>query len=199
MLYLIIDRIESNMITVKLKNLTLKFCFGFFFILAVSAVDADSYAVLSLIFCILHEFGHLAFMLIFKIKVSEIKLYGAGIKICSNGVDELKRINQTLIYFGGCLMNLLLYLVFSNIGLVDYALINLIICVLNLLPIVHFDGGKIFELYMPGLSFLRKVFSVLFSCFLFGIVIFVSVVKFEIISSYYIIAFVFIILCEMLE
>lgn len=187
------------MITVKLKNLTLKFCFGFFFILAVSTIDPDSYAVLSLMFCILHEFGHLAFMLIFKIKVSEIKLYGAGIKICANGVDELNRICQTLIYFGGCLMNLLLYLIFINIGLGDYALINLIICVFNLLPIAHFDGGKIFELYMPGLSFLRKVFSVLFSCFLFGIVISVSVIEFEIISTYYIIAFVFIILCEMLE
>lgn len=187
------------MITVKLKNLTLKFCFGFFFILAVSAVDADSYAVLSLIFCIIHEFGHLAFMLIFKIKVSEIKFYGSGIKICANGIDELNRICQTLIYFGGCLMNLLLYLIFINIGSGDYALINLIICFFNLLPIVHFDGGKIFELYMPGLSFLRKAFSVLFSCFLFGIVIFVSVIKFEIISTYYIIAFVFIVFSEMLE
>lgn len=187
------------MITVKLKNLTLKFCFGFFFILAISAVDPDSYAVLSLIFCILHELGHLAFMLIFKIRVSEIKLYGAGIKICANGVDELKRICQTLIYFGGCLMNLLLYLVFSNIGLVDYALINLIICIFNLLPIVHFDGGKIFELYLPCLKRLLKVLSTLFSCILFGIIVALSVISLKDITAYYIIALVFIILCEMLE
>ena len=187
------------MITVKLKSLTLKFCFGFFFILAVSAVDPDSYAVLSLIFCILHELGHLVFMLLFKIRVSEIKLYGAGIKICANGVGELKRINQTLIYFGGCLMNLLLYLIFINIGLVDYALINLIICIFNLLPITHFDGGKILELYLPCLKRLLKVLSTLFSCILFGIIVALSVISLKDITAYYIIALVFIILCEMLE
>lgn len=187
------------MITVKLKNLTLKFCFGFFFSLAISAIDPDSYAVLSLIFCILHELGHLAFMLIFKIKVSEIKFYGAGIKISANGVGEQNLLNQTLIYLGGCTVNLFLFLIFSIVGLSDYALIDLIICIFNLLPISHFDGGKLLELYLPRFERFRKVLSVLFSCILFGIIVAVSVISLKDITAYYIIALVFIVLCEMLE
>lgn len=187
------------MITVKLKNLTLKLCFGFFFVLAISAATFESYAAFSLLFCIFHELGHLLLMFVFGIRINEIKFYGAGIKISADNLEALDISKRATVYLGGCITNFLFAGFFFVIGSQDLALTNLIIGCFNLLPISYFDGGKLLELILPKQKLARKAVSCVCSAFAFSVLLYSAISLLRQEGVYYIVVLIFIVLCELLE
>ena len=145
------------MITFALGKLRISLTFGFFFILAITSLRGNSLGAQSLIFCILHEFGHLAAMKLFGAYAAEIKFYGAGISISSEDITCLSKSKRALVYLGGPAVNLMLALIFRD----DMRLINFSLAFFNLLPISYFDGGQLFALAFGERSKICAVLSVL--------------------------------------
>lgn len=145
------------MITLSFKSRQIGITFGFFFILAITTIQDNRLGALSLCFCIAHELGHLMMMRLFKVSISEVKLYGAGISISSDGVSSLSRGGQALIYLAGPLTNLLLAMLFNGY----MRTMNLCLAVFNILPVSYFDGGRLLRLLLPENERAAKAISVL--------------------------------------
>lgn len=138
--------ISCYMLTVKLKNLTFEFCFGFFLAVGVLALDSERAFLRALIFCLLHELGHIAVMTICRIDVKKIKFYGGGIKISAEDLDTVSKAKKLWIYSAGCAVNFLLAFIMILLSDYESSLLNLILAVFNLMPISHFDGGMILHI-----------------------------------------------------
>lgn len=94
---------------------------------------------------VIHEIGHIISCKIFNIKIDKINItpFGGCIKINSN--LNMPIFSELIISSAGILFQLLLYLLnlfFLKSNLLEK--INLEILLLNILPIIPFDGSKIF-------------------------------------------------------
>ena len=106
----------------------------------------------SLFFCLVHELGHLlvGYILGFKPLEMEIMPFGFFIKLIANYKDYNKKIGKSnlvqlktiFVAIAGPTVNLL-FIIFSKIDIIIY--INLIILILNLIPIFPLDGGRIIK------------------------------------------------------
>lgn len=154
------------MITLSHGGFRISLTFGFFFILAITSLQDNRLGTLSLCFCIAHELGHLMMMRLFKVGISEIRFYGAGISISSDGVSSLSKKRQAVIYFAGPMTNLLLAILLSG----DMRALNLGLAFFNMLPVSYFDGGKLFGLVLHEKGIAAKVLSVLTYIFLASLI-----------------------------
>ena len=118
-----------------------------FSFLAVTAfllcTDRQGTALLCFSSCVLHELGHIAVMLAERRPPESVVLYGGGIKL-SGGSRSL------LACAGGVLTNILLFSVFYFVPFPFgkrklFAVINLLLAAVNLLPVGELDGKLLLD------------------------------------------------------
>ena len=111
---------------------------------------------------IIHEFGHVFFIKIFKKEIIEIKIYPFGGITKYNSLVNHNIKEELLISIGGILNQLILIIIYSllfylniinNYSYVLFNRLNISIIIFNLLPIIGLDGEKIihliFEMFIP--------------------------------------------------
>ena len=145
--------------------------------------------ILILICFLIHELGHLLFILLFKYKVNKFSLYPyGGVLFYSEKNDFLYK--EFLISFGGILMNFIFYLLFSLLKIHSLVVLNLYFIILNILPIIPFDGGKLLFLmlsvFLP--SKLSKIIAYSFSLLLLLLII--VFIRFDGYFYYFIVALI---------
>lgn len=145
------------MLTINIKPLRISFTFGFFFVLGITTLRECGIGVWSLLFCILHELGHLCAMLVLGAEISQITFYGAGIKIISDGISDLPPLRQAAIYLCGPAVNLALAAILHGVP----SAINLFLGAFNLLPLSYFDGGRLAVLALGGRRGVLRALNVL--------------------------------------
>lgn len=120
--------------------------FSFLATVALLTLSETSASVfMSLMSCFLHETGHLLAMFLFGVDVKKIVLYGAGIKII-RGYSLKEKKKEFIILISGCLMNIIMFLLFFFLkgdSFKTFAVINLVTAIFNILPIKSLDGGAI--------------------------------------------------------
>ncbi len=112
------------------------------------AIDKTGYLLPVFFSVTVHEIAHLITMWILKCQPKQINLIPGSIQIIRG--FSYKRNSEVLISFSGPIANLLLFCVFIinyyafsvNTSL-NYAAINLILALFNLLPVRGLDGGTI--------------------------------------------------------
>lgn len=187
------------MLTIDIFGTKLSLTFGFLFLIAANTAGGDMLTLHCLAFCIIHELAHLACMRLFSVGVSEIRLYGGGIKICGRGISELDKQRQLIIYCSGCAANLVLAAVFYYAGSMLFCTVNLCLFVLNLMPVSYFDGGQVLSILLPDSIRLRAAASVISVCTIAGFALFGIFVTSETLSLSAVITLAFIILSDLLD
>ena len=124
---------------------------SFLFVAIISlmlAFDKTGLALPTLIAVAAHELGHLCVMWMLESTPKSIRLIPASVQITRDFSYSYK--NDILIALSGPAVNMLLfvvfyinYLTFGNSGVFYYAMINLIVCFFNLLPVTGLDGGTV--------------------------------------------------------
>lgn len=155
----------------KLNDTTIKLDF-LLFVLICTCLLFDRYDVFYvIIFSVLHEFGHLIWLVIFDQKIESISItyYGIGIKF----INRLSPFKEFIYLLGGLLVNFI-FLMLSVEKEINFALLFI-----NVLPIYPLDGGRILKLILNSffkLDLSYKIFKTisvicLVTIFLFGIMI----------------------------
>lgn len=137
--------------------------YSFVLMLSIAALFDASQLIFVLLFSVLHEFGHLIALLLLKgyPDVLRFSFYGFALKYSCC----LSRAKESIVLLSGPAMNLVLYLILKD----DY---NLILFILNMLPVYPLDGGRVIYLFSKKLS---KVLSMIFFILIFIVSIYLII------------------------
>lgn len=135
----------------KIKVCNISFIVSPFFIMVFVFYIYSGYILQASYFfamIIAHEFAHFIMFLYYKIKVESIELMPFGGKITYNRFI-IKPVQEVSIFISGPICNLFTGLVLQFLG-IDYYYIkaNYFLFLLNILPLMPLDGGKIFRLFL---------------------------------------------------
>lgn len=132
-----------------IHNVKIRLTFGFFAVWAIILIQSTSSltAVMSLLACLLHESGHLLAMKICGAGAERIIFYSGGIALKRHIGSAMPHTSQEIfILSGGCIVNLLLFIISEIAGARLFGMINLVLMMFNLLPLPSLDGGRIIML-----------------------------------------------------
>jgi stage IV sporulation protein FB len=135
------------MIRFRFKKFYIAVNFSFLAIISLAILFKDHTIIgFGIAACLLHEIGHLAVMLFFRVRLNGIVLYGAGISIKSDDITRRAFFEEVSVITAGIVVNIAAALFFlpqnSNSSQI-FAVINLMLAAFNLLPLANFDGGRL--------------------------------------------------------
>lgn len=132
----------------RIRNVELIINYYFIAVLTLMlVVFQNERIVLCFVFCILHELGHLAAMLVLGERVRSISLDYFGMRIDCGG-RIISRLNESVIAAAGPAVNLILAFICRILRLDGAFEINLSLAVFNLLPVKMLDGGRIISSFV---------------------------------------------------
>ncbi len=135
----------------KFNLLNIKFSISYTLLCLIVAciiLDIFSGFVMCCFAVIIHECGHLIMMLIFGSKPKKIEISLFEIAINDDSRQQRSNMQNFFIVFFGpfanfiCFIMIFLLYLCSGIDLLKFAYVNLSLCLLNLLPVMSFDGGQ---------------------------------------------------------
>jgi Zn-dependent protease len=158
---------------IKIKGIRFGVAFSFLAVVGLLCTGGGTgrTVLTALVCCLLHELGHLTFMLLFSRKPESVILYGGGIRIkpsahCGSQTEDI------IILLSGCAVNFACALGSLHIsGLGTFSRINLILGVFNLLPFGYFDGGRVLQLIIGD----GRWYDIIRACFILLIGLFAAV------------------------
>ena len=105
-----------------------------------------------MMFSIIHEIGHIIAGLLLKMKLEKLEImpFGLTVSFYINPDDKSLKIREILVALAGPLMSLALvilcqYIDFKYITIQEAAYSNILILLLNLIPLYPLDGGRIIK------------------------------------------------------
>lgn len=98
---------------------------------------------MSFIFILLHELGHAitGITLGLKIKKVNVNVFGLSIEFENYGKERIN--NKIIIDLAGPLINLIAFIIAIILKKEEIAYINIVLAIINLLPMYPLDGGRI--------------------------------------------------------
>ena len=151
------------MVELKLKRTLLRLDFSFFAVLALYLLlDESGFGLAALAACAMHETAHFIAMTAFGIPVEQLTLYGAGIRITSSKIDNVKLYRKAVILCAGCIANFAAVIVFWGLGNYSACAVNLFTGIFNLLPMGELDGARLLKMLAVRHCKAEKVDKILF-------------------------------------
>lgn len=100
---------------------------------------------LSFIFIFIHELGHILAGISLGLKITKINITILGFSIEFENYGKERRINRIIIDSAGPAINLIITIMSTILGISELFYINLVLLLVNLLPIFPLDGGRILK------------------------------------------------------
>ena len=155
--------------TVSLGNLKIKIDIILCIIILASFLNKEinlyfSNYITCLLFTVFHEFSHIFMASIFGKQITEINFTVCGLNAKIHEKNKIQKC-WLFIYLAGPLSNLMLAILTRKIYL--SFMLNMVLCVLNLLPIYPLDGFKILDLllkwFVPNIVLIKitKIISLI--------------------------------------
>lgn len=118
-------------------------------------VTNQKYFLSTIFFSITHEFGHILAIIKYDKKISGVKINAFSIDIEQNYDFNISNKKELVVLLCGPLINLIFFAIFAlfykilNLNIFKiFSIQNLIIGILNLLPIYSLDGGQILFIFL---------------------------------------------------
>lgn len=134
------------------KNCRISIDYSFILVLSFCALISAKNILYMLLFSTIHELSHLLLLSLVGGRPDSLKFsfYGMALKYSC----KLSRVRELAVIIAGPLANLLLYILLRD----D---VNLILFLLNIVPVYPLDGGRILDLFSYRVSSLfSKIFIV---------------------------------------
>ena len=145
----------------------------------------------------LHEFAHLVAAIYIGLKPKSITFSPFGVHLCLDNKIINSLADEIILYSAGPLVNAFFALVALYFGWVDIYRLNLILFIMNIMPVMPLDGGMItmrlisYKLGRKRAKETLTAFSVVIGCILLGFFVYSVYIK-RINLSVFIIAVFFI-------
>ena len=145
----------------------------------------------------LHEFAHLVAAIYIGLKPKSITFSPFGVHLCLDNKIINSLADEIILYSAGPLVNAFFALVALYFGWVDIYRLNLILFIMNIMPVMPLDGGMItmrlisYKLGRKRAKEILTAFSVVIGCILLGFFVYSVYIK-RINLSVFIIAVFFI-------
>ena len=125
----------------------------FFIIILYIFMQSTKIFALTFIFILLHEIGHLVTGITIGLKVKKINIHISGLSVEFENYGKQRNANKIVVDIAGPLINIIALVIAIIIKQEEIAYINLLLAIVNLLPIYPLDGGQILR------TLLRKRFT----------------------------------------
>lgn len=125
----------------------------FFIIILYIFMQSTKIFALTFIFILLHELGHLVTGITIGLKVKKINIHISGLSVEFENYWKQRNANKIVVDIAGPLINIIALVIAIIIKQEEIAYINLLLAIVNLLPIYPLDGGQILR------TLLRKRFT----------------------------------------
>lgn len=125
----------------------------FFIIILYIFMQSTKIFALTFIFILLHELGHLVTGITIGLKVKKINIHISGLSVEFENYGKQRNANKIVVDIAGPLINIIVLVIAIIIKQEEIAYINLLLAIVNLLPIYPLDGGQILR------TLLRKRFT----------------------------------------
>lgn len=125
----------------------------FFIIILYIFMQSTKIFALTFIFILLHELGHLVTGITIGLKVKKINIHISGLSVEFENYGKQRNANKIVVDIAGPLINIIALVIAIIIKQEEIAYINLLLAIVNLLPIYPLDGGQILR------TLLRKRFT----------------------------------------
>ncbi len=123
-------------------------------------IMAGLYAIM-----LIHELSHMCAAIFLKLGVSKIILYPFGVSLTVKTRILCSLSDKVVLYLSGPVINALIAVIMAVCGKMnDFYYNNLILFIINLLPILPLDGGRLLEdilLFKIGERYARRIMTVL--------------------------------------
>lgn len=142
--------------TFTVKGINVKIGFTFFAVLTTLLCFNISSAVqVSVVSAVLHEAGHLLWLIVSGDKPQKIEFGLFGLSVVRKNDIKLNYKNEIISSFFGPLVNIIIavicftfYAILKSELLLTVISVNLFLGVFNLMPVFGLDGGRILEFYL---------------------------------------------------
>lgn len=128
----------------------------------------------------IHELGHVFFAYLFNYKIKKVNIYPfGGYTVFSDNINK-PFIEELLVFVGGILFQMLLFLIFKSIVNNDtytyqiFYTYNITILLFNLIPVIPLDGAKILNIIFNYIFPFKKAH--LFTIYISYIVVFILMI-----------------------
>ncbi len=117
----------------------------FFIIVLYIFMQSTRIFALTFIFILLHELGHLVTGITIGLKIKKINIHISGLSVEFENYGKQKNANKIVVDIAGPLINIIALVIAIIIKQEEIAYINLLLAIVNLLPIYPLDGGRILK------------------------------------------------------
>ncbi len=176
------------MIKFCIKNTEFVICFSFFTVIAVFCIIQKNFSIVSAFsVCFIHEIGHLIPITIFGEKIKKVEFSGMGIRIVPFKNPLRAYSHEIIILLGGATANFIIAL-FLFPYMREFAVMNIVIGIFNLLPYKMADGGAVVitvseSLGISDISKVMRIISILTSVFIILFTYFSGISNFTLILT----------------
>ena len=115
----------------------------FFIIILYIFMQSTKIFALTFIFILLHELGHLVTGITIGLKIKKINIHISGLSVEFENYEKQRNANKIVVDIAGPLINIITLVIAIIIKQEEIAYINLLLAIVNLLPIYPLDGGRI--------------------------------------------------------
>lgn len=117
----------------------------FFIIILYIFMQSTKIFALTFIFILLHELGHLVTGITIGLKIKKINIHISGLSVEFENYGKQRNANKIVVDIAGPLINIIALVIAIIIKQEEIAYINLLLAIVNLLPIYPLDGGRILK------------------------------------------------------
>ncbi len=137
---------------IKIGKTVFRLEYSFLFLLSFALLYGYENTAELLLFSAFHETGHLIALLLFHVRpyLIELSFYGIGLRY----ENYLSKFSEFIVIICGPAVNLVLFLFLKDE-------INLLLFMINVIPVFPLDGGRIVRLLLPKASAPLSVISLI--------------------------------------